>query len=256
MTRSRRTVVPFRPPARRRIHESVAEQLRDAILDGRFQAGQKLPPERELALEFQVNRTSVREAIKVLEGLKLVRVRQGDGATVLPLNEAALSVVPALIYRAGRLDAAALAEVFEVIMPLFFEMARLAIERARPGHLAALRALHAQVADEQCDREERFEAGRQVLVLVSDMTGNRVWQMLARKVRDFLRSEPMRQTRHALRRDPGQIVPIIDRCVTALEAGHPEEAIAALRGYISTVGAAIMSLQMARGRAASDGGSR
>jgi GntR family transcriptional repressor for pyruvate dehydrogenase complex len=228
--------------------------LRDAILDGRLRAGQKLPPERELALEFQVNRTSVREAIKVLEGLRLVRVRQGDGATVLPLTEAALSIVPALVYRSGRLDAAALAEVFEVIMPLFFEMARLAIERARPKHLAALRALRAQIADEQRDREARFEAGRQVLVLVSDMTGNRVWQMLARKVGDFLRSEPMRQTRHALRRDPGQIVPIIDRCVAALEAGHPEEAIAALRGYISAVGAAIMSLQAARVRVAADGG--
>ena len=62
-------VVPFRVPVRRRIHESVAEQLRDAILDGRFKPGDKLPPERELAEEFQVNRTSVREAIKVLDGL-------------------------------------------------------------------------------------------------------------------------------------------------------------------------------------------
>jgi GntR family transcriptional repressor for pyruvate dehydrogenase complex len=250
----KRTVVPFRPPARRRIHESVAEQLRDAILDGRWQPGQKLPPERELALKFQVNRTSVREAIKVLEGLKLVSVRQGDGATVLPLTEASLSILPALIYHGGRLDAAALAEVFEVIMPLFFEMARLGIERARPAHLAALRELRAAVADERREREERFEAGRQVLVLVSEMSGNRVWQMLACKVRDFLRSEPMRQTRHALRRDPGQIVPIIDRCLAALEADRPEEAIAALRSFIAAVGDAIMSFKVARARAATTGG--
>ena len=53
-------VVAFRAPARRRLHEDVAEQLRDAILDGRFRAGTKLPPERELALEFRVNRTSAR----------------------------------------------------------------------------------------------------------------------------------------------------------------------------------------------------
>ena len=59
-------VVPFRAPARRRLHEDVAEQLRDAILDGRFATGSKLPPERDLAAEFRVNRTSVREAIKVL----------------------------------------------------------------------------------------------------------------------------------------------------------------------------------------------
>ena len=252
---TRRSVVPFQPPLRRRIHEAVAEQLRDAILDGRFRAGQKLPAERELAQEFQVNRTSVREAIKVLEGLKLVSVRQGDGATVLPLTEASLSVLPALIYHAGRLDAQALAEVFEVIMPLFFEMARLGIDRVQPRHLAALRALRARLVDETRDREERFEAGRQVLVLVSDMTGNRVWQMLARKVRDFLRSEPMRQTRHALRRDPGLIVPIIDRCLAALESGHRDEALAALRGFIASVGEAIMSFKASRGSAAATEGS-
>jgi GntR family transcriptional repressor for pyruvate dehydrogenase complex len=254
MNRAKRTVVPFRPPRRQRVHESVAEQLRDAILDGRLLAGQKLPPERELAHEFQINRTSVREAIKVLEGLKLVSVRQGDGATVLPLTEASLSVLPALIYHGGRLDAAALAETFEVIMPLFFEMARLGIERARPQHLEALRALRAVIADESREREERFAAGRQVLVVVSDMTGNRVWQMLARKVRDFFRSESIRQTRHAPRRDPGQSVPIIDRCVAALEAGDPEAAIAALRGFIRAVGDALINLKAARSRAAATGG--
>ncbi len=119
----------FRPPARRRLHESVAEQLRDAILDGRFRAGEKLPPERELAAEFEVNRTSLREAIKVLEGLGLVRVRQGDGATVRPLTEASLSVLPFMIHHDGRTDVQAVADVTEVLMPLFFEMARLAVER-------------------------------------------------------------------------------------------------------------------------------
>src|SRR5499433_3987661 len=100
----RRTVLPFQPPARRRIHESVAEQLRDAILDGRFAAGTKLPPERELAQEFQVNRTSVREAIKVLEGLRLVSVRQGDGATVRPLVDASLEVLGPMIFHGGQID--------------------------------------------------------------------------------------------------------------------------------------------------------
>jgi GntR family transcriptional regulator, transcriptional repressor for pyruvate dehydrogenase complex len=257
VAKAKRTVVPFSPPARHRIHEAVAEQLRDAILDGRLAPGEKLPPERELAVELQINRTSVREAIKVLEGLKLVSVRQGDGATVLPLTEASLSILPALIYRGGRLDAAALAETFEVIMPLFFEMARLGIERARPEHLDGLRALRAVIADEGREREERFAAGRQVLVLVSDMTGNRVWQMMARKVRDFMRSEAIRQTRHALRRDPAQIVPIIDRCVAALDAGHPEEAIVALRRYIAAFSEAIMGLKTGTtGREARGGQSR
>ncbi len=236
-------VVPFRPPARRRLHESVAEQLRDAILDGRFAAGQKLPPERELAVEFQVNRTSVREAIKVLEGLGLVSVRQGDGATVRALTEASLSVLPFMIHHDGRTDRQAVADVTEVLMPLFFEMARLAIDRFQPVHLASLRRLRKEIADASHDREQRFEGVRQVLVAISDMTGNRVWQMLARKTAAFLRSEPMRQVRHELRRDPQPIVATMDRCLAALDAGHPEEALAALRGFIATMGEAVMSLR-------------
>src|SRR5262245_28703961 len=188
---NRPKVVPFRPPARRRLHESVAEQLRDAILDGRFGSGQKLPPERELAAEFEVNRTSVREAIKVLEGLGLVSVRQGDGATVRPLTDASLSVLPFLIHRAGRTDRQAVADVTEVIMPLFFDMARLAIDRCTPAHLDILRRLRTVIADGAREREERFEGVSRVLIVISDMTGHRVWQMLARKPAAFLRSEAM-----------------------------------------------------------------
>src|SRR5688572_15849348 len=117
-------VVPFRAPARRRLHEDVAEQLRDAILDGRFPAGRKLPPERDLAVEFSVNRTSVREAIKVLEGLGLVTVRQGDGATVRPLVEASLEVLGPMIFHRGRVDLAVVADMAEVIRPLVLEMGR------------------------------------------------------------------------------------------------------------------------------------
>jgi DNA-binding FadR family transcriptional regulator len=84
--------------------EDVAEQLRDAILDGRFAAGSKLPPERELAEEFRVNRTSIRDAIKVLEGLGLVSVRQGDGATVRPLTDASFDVLAAMIFHGGRVN--------------------------------------------------------------------------------------------------------------------------------------------------------
>src|SRR5262245_66664694 len=125
-------IVPFRPPTRRRLHEAVADQLRDAILDGRFAAGEKLPPDRELAAEFRVNRTSVREASKVLEGLGLVQVRQGDGVTVLPLVEASLGVLGPMIFHGGRVDDVLLAELGEVLQPLLLELARAAIARQRP----------------------------------------------------------------------------------------------------------------------------
>jgi DNA-binding FadR family transcriptional regulator len=231
-----RMPLAFRPPPRRRIHEDVAAQLRDAILDGRFRVGQKLPPERELAQEFQVNRTSVREAIKVLEGLGLVSVRQGDGATVRPLLDASFDVLAPLVFRGGRVDGRAFTEVMEVMTPLLFEMARLALQRHRPEQIDELKRLRDVMADPTIEAESRFAAGRDVLVLLSDMTANRVWQMLARRARTLLASDPLREARRRLRRDPSRTVPIIDACLEALDAGRPDEAIVELHRLIAVVG--------------------
>src|SRR6185436_84314 len=195
-------VVPFRAPARRRLHEDVAEQLRDAILDSRFPPGTKLPPERDLALEFRVNRTSVREAIKVLEGLGLVSVRQGDGATVRPLVEASLEVLGPMIFHGGKIDLALVAEMAEVMRPLLLEMGRLAIERCRPSDLVAIRRFRNVAADAAREREERYTAVHELFVLLADMTRNRVWQLLARRLRALFRQEPMQAARERLRRDP------------------------------------------------------
>lgn len=219
-------------------------QLRDAILDGRYVPGDKLPPERELAEQFGVNRGSIREALKVLEGLGLVSIRQGDGATVRPVVEASPDVLAPMIFRGGRVDAEALGELAEVMMPLLYEMARLALERFRPEELDRIRALRDGIADESREREERFALARELLVALSDMTRNRVWQMLARRARTLLGSEPLAEARRRLRRDPGRLVPGIDACLAAAEAGHRAEAIRRLRLVVAEIGD--MALDRAR----------
>ena len=62
--------------------DEIVEQLRSLILTGQYRPGAKLPPERELARTLGVNRASLREALKKLEHLGLVRIRQGDGTRV------------------------------------------------------------------------------------------------------------------------------------------------------------------------------
>lgn len=227
----------FRPAQRRRIHEDIAEQLRDAILDGRFPAGVKLPPERELAIEFQVNRTSIRDAMKVLEGLNLVRVRHGDGATVQPIVDASFDLLPAMIFRHGQIDLKMVSEMHEIVRPMLYEMARLALERATEEHAGRLRELSAMMADEKNDQEVRAAAARDLLVAISDMTGNRVWQMLARRVRALLGSEPLRETRLRLRKDFRKLASVVDECIKHRSAGRTEEAVAALRRAIDFIGA-------------------
>jgi DNA-binding FadR family transcriptional regulator len=69
----------FSPAASDRLHEHVARQLRDAILDGSYQTGDRLPSERELSDVFQVSRSAVRQALLLLQQQGLLTVRQGNG---------------------------------------------------------------------------------------------------------------------------------------------------------------------------------
>ena len=61
------------------ISDSVADEIKQRILSGDLVAGNKLPPERELALQFNVSRPSVREAINKLQAKGIVRKVPGGG---------------------------------------------------------------------------------------------------------------------------------------------------------------------------------
>ena len=65
-----------------RLSDKVYVQIKDAIASGRYQSGEKLPSENEFAEIFQVSRTSVREAMKLLSGQGFVIVKRGLGAYV------------------------------------------------------------------------------------------------------------------------------------------------------------------------------
>lgn len=62
--------------------DAVERALKDAILGGEFTPGSKLPPERELALRFDINRVTLRTALTRLGQAGLLEVRQGRGYTV------------------------------------------------------------------------------------------------------------------------------------------------------------------------------
>ena len=72
----------FEPLKTSRTSERVAEAIRRIIVRGKLAPGENLPPERALARRFQVTRNTVREALRKLEQLRLVTIRQGSGITV------------------------------------------------------------------------------------------------------------------------------------------------------------------------------
>jgi GntR family transcriptional repressor for pyruvate dehydrogenase complex len=64
------------------LKERVLAELRRAIEQGRLQPGDQLPSERELSEQLSVSRSTVREAIQLLEALGVVEVRHGSGTFV------------------------------------------------------------------------------------------------------------------------------------------------------------------------------
>jgi GntR family transcriptional repressor for pyruvate dehydrogenase complex len=79
----------FTPIEDRRVFKAILLQLEYAISEGRLAAGDRLPSERELAQQFGVARTSVREAMRVLEALGVVRVRAGAEHGVILISGSA-----------------------------------------------------------------------------------------------------------------------------------------------------------------------
>ena len=121
--------------------EAIADQLRQQILSGKYEPGERLPSERELAGRTGANRTSVREALKQLEQAGMISIRRGDGARVLPLEETGLGVLQHLL-RARPTDRDLLRQWLDVWELVLTGSARLAVERGTDAEFAeALRML-------------------------------------------------------------------------------------------------------------------
>src|SRR3954465_15866261 len=67
----------FAPISVARASSSIDDQIRQAILTGKLDQGDRLPPERELAGQFGVSRVTVRDALRALEAMGLIEVRVG-----------------------------------------------------------------------------------------------------------------------------------------------------------------------------------
>lgn len=74
-------------PRRTKIADDVFGELQMWILAGRYKPGDRLPPERDLAIQLGTNRNTLREAIRRLEQARLITVRQGQGVTVADFRQ-------------------------------------------------------------------------------------------------------------------------------------------------------------------------
>jgi GntR family transcriptional regulator, transcriptional repressor for pyruvate dehydrogenase complex len=126
---------------RRSISGQIVEELRREILTGHLPAGARLPPEGELAHRFGTNRNTLREAVRTLEGLNLIQVRQGDGVTVRDFRAMGeLSLLPHYLAEAANPaeQLAALQEVLRLRRLVLVEVVSRAATGSTPDEVLGL----------------------------------------------------------------------------------------------------------------------
>ncbi len=170
-----------RPARRTRVHERITRVLLRRILRGELAAGAKLPTERTLARTFEVNRATVREALRYLENLELISVRQGDGAYVRNFLESGnLQIAKDLV----RVDEAMRREILTAIMEVrrtnIPEVAYAAALRRTPEQLQQLEKVALR-----SPQQSVMARDRQVHRIIARASGNILNILLINFFEDF-----------------------------------------------------------------------
>jgi GntR family transcriptional repressor for pyruvate dehydrogenase complex len=172
-----------KPEERQRVAEEVQATLQRRILTGVYPPGSKLPPERELARALGVNRASIREALKKLEHIGLIRARQGDGTRVTHFMDTAGIELVAHLLPVAATDPSIVRDILEVRGMVGREVARLAALRADPSDLVDLRGLAARAAAPGLAAGDIFELDYQFYAALTTAGKNKVMGMLINTMR-------------------------------------------------------------------------
>ena len=229
----------FKPLKQQRISEEVLRQLKEAILNNEFQAGEKLPSERELTEQFQVSRGVIREAIRALEITGFVKTRQGPtgGAFVTEPSLDHVGNVFWDLFLARKVSMPEMVHVRRLVEP---EMARLAAERISDKGKHEL--LEAQSREFQPfeSSAEIIKGNQKVHYLMAEECGNHfleaICKSLLRLTHEMVEAvDPDHTGLHG----PGEHQRIIDAVVN----GQPEEAAMAMAEHLDVFCDRLMKME-------------
>ncbi len=214
---------------RRVLSDVVAEWITARVLDGTYPTGERLPAERELAEQLGVNRSSVREALKKLEQLRLVAIQQGSGIRACPTDEANLDLVARLVLRDGLPDAERIHDLMEVRDVLFLGLLRLGLERGTQQEIDETVALLERLAEPALPETEVGAALVEVHDAAVRMAHNRIALLLWNSMRRFLAQPPVAAARRVSSAVRIELAPQVRRLAHAIAARDQETAVRTAR---------------------------
>jgi GntR family transcriptional repressor for pyruvate dehydrogenase complex len=177
------------PLPRVRTYEQVLQRIEEQIFSGALRAGQRLPPERELADLLGVSRPAVREALRVLEAQGAVRSRAGNGpdsgTTIDRLPSDALARLLRLHVALGSFPPQ---DVIDTRVTLERSSVALACRNARAEDLERMREPLAAMDEADVDRETFNQLDIDFHVALADAGGNRLMSDVTRAIRESVRT--------------------------------------------------------------------
>jgi len=214
-----------------RLYEQIVRQIEDSILKGVLKAGDQLPAEPELAQQFNVSRTAVREAVKVLREKGLVEAYSGRGTFITNGTSQSIRQSFDLMMKIRQPEGSAgLVEVREILEP---QIAALAATRADEQHLAAMRQAIA-VMDRTLHQAEAFiEADNDFHLSLAQAAANPLILSLIDSIVGLLKEQRMRIFRCNGGGERGQFHH--KRIFAAIERRDPEAAREAMRAHLQQV---------------------
>jgi DNA-binding FadR family transcriptional regulator len=229
----------FTPVKQNRIAVEIVNQLKGAILSGRFKPGERMPTERTLTEQFKVSRVVVREAIRELEIKGLVQILQGPtgGAYVTDLSFDHLNNAFLDLFVYNKLS---VAELIQTRILIEGAIVRLAAARVEPDAASRLReALAAEQSDSLSHAD--FVSNRlRVHHILAEMSGNRLLQAIASSLfrltgEVILEVKPARKIIHR----PEEHAEIVE----AVLSGKPAAAAGAMERHLEIMGERLVKLE-------------
>lgn len=126
------------PIAKPLVTNIIVERITEFILKSGFKVGDKLPSERELMTRLSVGRSTLREAIKILQAMGMVKVSVGEGMFV---GSGETSILTQPLTWSVLMSGAGAKEIIESRRIIEVELAGLAAERASEEAIAELQAV-------------------------------------------------------------------------------------------------------------------
>jgi GntR family transcriptional repressor for pyruvate dehydrogenase complex len=214
-----------------RLYEQIVQQIEELILKGELSEGSQLPAERDLAKQFGVSRTAVREAIKALQEKGLVDAFPGRGTFVTNGTSNSMRRSLDRIIKSGDPDGwAYLVEVREILEP---EIAALAAIRADDQDLAAMREALEVMDNATRDSDAFIEADLDFHLALAEGAANPIVLSLIDSIVGLLREQRLRIFHTGGGPESGQYHH--KRILEAIQRHDTQGARAAMQAHLSQV---------------------